>query len=313
MKDLPYRRGSKGEKVTVYEVGPRDGLQNVGPVIPSETKIEFASHLVSAGLPAVEVTSFVRPDRVLQLADGPEVFEAVAERHDPRTHRLPVLVPNEKGLDRAMECGVREIAVFTAATDTFSRKNTNASIQETLDRFRPVLDRALAADISVRGYVSVAFGCPYEGEVDPDAVLSVTGDLLELGCHEVSVGDTIGVAHPEQVREQVELLVDKFGAKALAMHFHDTRGTALANVDAALALGIRTFDASAGGLGGCPYAPGAAGNLATEDLLYLLEGSGYETGVDLDAVVRAGHALSAATSILLPGRVFQAIAAQESF
>lgn len=289
--------------MTVYEVGPRDGLQNTAEPVPADLKIELVAGLLDAGLPAVEVTSFVRPDRVPQLADAAEVFSAVAERFDPTSHRLPVLVPNERGLERALECGVREIAVFTAATETFSRKNTNASIAETLERFAPVVERSLGEGLSVRGYLSTAFGCPYEGPVEPGRVVAVAGDLFELGVQEVSVGDTIGVAHPAQVREVVERLLESYETAALAMHFHDTWGMGMANVAAALEMGIRTFDASAGGLGGCPFAPGAAGNIATEDLLYLLEGLGYETGVDRQAVARASRKLADATGLRLPGRV----------
>jgi isopropylmalate/homocitrate/citramalate synthase len=292
-------------RVTVVEVGPRDGLQNEPAIVPTDVKVAFVDALSASGLPAVEATAFVSPKAIPQLADGEEVFRRIAKRPGVR---YPVLVPNEKGLDRAEAAGVREIAVFTAASETFNRRNINASIDESFARFAPVLARARAAGIRVRGYVSCAFGCPYEGPVAPEAVARVAARLAAIGCDEVSVGDTIGIGVPTQVPDVVGRTVEAGVAlERLALHFHDTRGTALANVAEGLRAGVRIFDSSAGGLGGCPYAPGAAGNVATEDLLWLLQGMGYETGVDLGAVASASRALAAATGRRPVSRVFQAL------
>ncbi len=270
--------------VTVVEVGPRDGLQNERVFVPTEAKIAFVDALAAAGLPVIEVTSFVRPDAIPQLRDAEDVMRGIARC---AAVRYAALVPNERGLERARSCGVAEIALFTAASETFARHNINAGIEESLARFAPVIRRAHADGMRVRAYVSTAFGCPYEGRVAPAAVCAVMEKLLALGADEISIGDTIGVATPTQVAELCALLLRHADPARLALHFHDTRGTALANVLAGLLAGIAVFDASAGGLGGCPYAPGAAGNLATEDLLYMLHGMGIQTGVDLTAVVRA--------------------------
>jgi hydroxymethylglutaryl-CoA lyase len=296
-----------GRRVTVVEVGPRDGLQNEALEVPPDAKVAFVEALAAAGLPVVEVTAFVSQKAIPQLADGEEVFRRV--RKLPGV-RYPVLVPNEKGMDRAEASGVREIAVFTAASETFNRKNINASIDESFARFAPVLTRARRAGMRVRGYVSCAFGCPYEGMVSPAAVARVAARLLDAGCVEVSLGDTIGVAVPTQVPEIVRRTTDAgVPLEAVALHFHDTRGTALANVSEGLRIGVRTFDASAGGLGGCPFAPGAAGNAATEDLLYLLHGMGFETGVDLGRVAEATRALAQTTGRPPVSRVWQALRA----
>jgi hydroxymethylglutaryl-CoA lyase len=291
-------------RATVTEVGPRDGLQNEKEVLPADAKVAFVEALADAGLAEIEVSSFVSPKWVPQLADAEEVFR----RLRPRAGVVySALVPNEKGLERALACGVRKVAVFTAATETFSRKNTNASIAETLERFRPVLAAAKKAQVPVRGYLSTAFGCPFEGPVDPKAAARVARDLLDLGCAEVSVGDTIGVATPGRVREGLEALrAAGVPAGRTVLHFHDTRGTALANCLASLEEGYGSFDASAGGLGGCPYAPGAGGNLATEDLLYMLAGLGVETGVRLEGVRAASRGIEAALGRPLPGKVFRA-------
>lgn len=270
-------------RVTVYEVGPRDGLQNEREVVPLAAKQAFVEALASAGLPWVEATSFVHPKWVPQLADASELLAALKRR--PGT-RYPVLVPNAKGLERALAAGVDAIAIFVAASESFSRKNTNASIAETYARLAPVVSEARAAGVYVRGYLSTCWGCPYEGPVAPDRVAELSAELLELGCQALSLGDTIGVADPAGVERVLTALGPRVPLEQVALHFHDTRGTALANVLAGLQLGVTTFDASAGGLGGCPYAPGASGNLATEDLLYFLAGLGIETGVDL-AQVRA--------------------------
>ena len=291
------------KRITVYEVGPRDGLQNIAQPLDLDVKLRFVEALADAGLPAVEAGAFVSPKSVPQMAATDELY---ARLHRRDGVRYPALVPNEKGLDAALAANVNEIAVFTAASETFNQRNINASIAESLQRFAPVVRRARAANVRVRGYVSTCFGCPYEGRVDPEVVLRVTRDLFALGVQEVSLGDTIGVAVPTEVTSMVERLRQAFDLDTIALHFHDTRGTALANVAAALPLGITIFDASAGGLGGCPYAPGATGNLATEDLLYLLHGMGYETGVDLDQVVDASRIAEAALGVPLPSRVLRA-------
>ena len=272
--------------VRIVEVGPRDGLQNEKAIIPTEQKIQFIQMLADAGLPVVEATSFVSPRAIPQLSDASEVMANLSRRSSTS---YPVLVPNLKGMERALAAGVRAIAVFTAASESFTRHNINATIAESLANFRPVIALAQQENITIRGYISTVFGCPYEGKVEPRRVLNVAQALLEMGVDELSLGDTIGVATPNQVVDMISLLVQD-GAiplSQLAVHFHDTRGTALANVLIALQCGISIIDSSAGGLGGCPYAPGAAGNLATEDVLYMLHGMGIHTGVDLDKVVAA--------------------------
>lgn len=272
--------------VRIVEVGPRDGLQNEKAIIPTEQKIQYIHMLADAGLPVVETTSFVSPRAIPQLSDASEVMAKLQRK--PSTS-YPVLVPNVKGMERALASGVQAIAVFTAASESFTQHNIHASIAESLANFRPVIAMAQQEHITVRGYISTVFGCPYEGTVKPDNVLHVAQALLELGADELSLGDTIGVATPTQVTDIVGLLVEEgeIPIKQLAVHFHDTRGTALANVLIALQCGITVVDSSAGGLGGCPYAPGAAGNVATEDVLYMLHGMGISTGVDLEKVVAA--------------------------
>jgi len=274
--------------VQIVEVGPRDGLQNEKVQIPTAQKIQFIQLLAEAGLSAVEATSFVSPRAIPQLSDAGAVMTGLTRR--PST-TYPVLVPNLKGMERALAAGVRSIAVFTAASESFTRHNINATIAESLANFRPVIALAKQEAIPVRGYISTVFGCPYEGDVDPRKVLAVVESLLELGVDELSLGDTIGVATPNQIIDVLGLLLvnGEIPLGRLAVHFHDTRGTALANVLAALQIGVHIIDSSAGGLGGCPYAPGAAGNLATEDLLYMLHGMGIQTGVDLAKVVEAMH------------------------
>ena len=296
----------KGSRVTIVEVGPRDGLQNEHASISTADKIRFVDLLSDAGLPVIEVSAFVSPTWVPQMADAEAVFAGIARR--PGT-RYTALVPNVAGLDRAMAAGVTEIAIFAASTDTFSRKNINRSIADSLTGYKDVCDRALAAELRVRAYLSTAFGCPYEGAVSPDVVADLALKLLGLGVYEVAVSDTIGVAHPAQVNRVLERLLARTSASTIALHFHDTRGTALANVLAALPYGIATFDASAGGLGGCPYAPGAAGNLATDDLMYLLDGLGIETGVSIAAISEASAFIGARLDHPLPSRYAQAAAA----
>ncbi len=299
------RRPRLPERVTVYEVGPRDGLQNEEETLSVDARVAFVDLLTDSGLKAIEVGSFVSPKAIPQLADTEEVFRRI---HRASGTRYPALVPNVRGLERAIESGVREIAVFTAASESFNRHNINAGVDESIERFRPVIQRAAEEKIRVRGYVSTAFGCPYEGPISPEAVREVVHKLLDLPVDEISIGDTIGVATPANVYEVIETLYDSgVSRRVLALHFHDTRGTALANVYAGLESGIETYDASAGGLGGCPYAPGAAGNLATEDLLYMLDGLGIDTGVALNRVVAASKALAASLGRRPPGRYLAAV------
>lgn len=296
----------RGRQVTIVEVGPRDGLQNEKALVSTADKVQFVNLLSEAHLPVIEVSAFVSPKWVPQMADAGEVFAGIERR--PGT-RYTALVPNSAGLDRALTAGVDEIAIFTAASETFNRMNINQTIAGSLDLYRPVAARALSTGMRVRGYLSTAFGCPYEGAVPPETVVAVTQQLLDIGVYEVSVGDTIGVAHPAQVEQLLALLLRVTDPGHLALHFHDTRGTALANVMAALPLGIATFDSSTGGLGGCPYAPGASGNLATDDLLYLLDGLGIETGVSLKAVSDASAFIGKRLDHRLPSRYAQATAA----
>ena len=309
MDEVTKDQEPRTKNVTVVEVGPRDGLQNEQASVSTADKIRFIDLLSNAGLPVIEVSAFVSPKWVPQMADAEAVFAGIARR--PGT-RYSALVPNVAGLDRAMAAGVTEIAIIAASTDTFSRKNVNQSIADSLMGYKDVCERALAAGLRVRGYLSTAFGCPYEGAVSPDVVADLTVKLLELGVFEVAVSDTIGVAHPAQVDHVLERLLARTSADRIALHFHDTRGTALANVLAALPFGITTFDASAGGLGGCPYAPGAAGNLATDDLMYLLDGLEIETGVSLAGISEASAFIGAHLNHPLPSRYAQAAAATRS-
>jgi isopropylmalate/homocitrate/citramalate synthase len=291
------------ESVKVIEVGPRDGLQNENVTIPTQAKVDYITALGDAGLRVIEAGAFVSPKWVPQMADSAAVYRDIPK--DPGVE-YPVLVPNMKGLERAIEVGVTSIAIFTAASESFNKRNINMSIDESFENFAQVVPRALGEGMRVRGYVSTAFGCPYEGEVPPEKVLEVVARLLDLGCYEVSVGDTIGVGTPMQVQGVIGMLLQVIPPKRLAMHFHDTRGTALANTLAALEMGITTFDSSAGGLGGCPYAPGASGNMATEDLIYLLDGMGIESGVDLKRLVEASSIIAPYLDHPLPGRYLQA-------
>jgi len=290
------------DSVKLVEVGPRDGLQNEKVTIPTQAKIDYITALSDAGLRVIEAGAFVSPKWVPQMADTAEVYRDIPK--DPGVE-YPVLVPNMKGLERAIESGVKSIAVFTAASESFNQRNINMSIDESFENYLPVVARAREEGIRVRGYVSTAFGCPYEGDVAPERVLEVSARLLDLGCYEVSVGDTIGVGTPMQVQGVIGVLLQALPASKLAMHFHDTRGTALANTLAALEMGIRTFDASAGGLGGCPYAPGASGNMATEDVVYMLDRMGIETGVDLNRLVHASSIIAPYLDHPLPGRYLQ--------
>lgn len=285
------------QRVTVVEVGPRDGLQTEPTPVPTEAKIAFVEALADAGLPVVEVTSFVSPTAVPQLADADEVLRRV--RRQPGV-RYPVLVPNARGLERALAAGSDAVAVFASATEAFSQANLRGSIDETFARFVPIAARARSDRLWFRGYVSVAFRCPYSGPVAPEAVAAVTHRLLDLGCDEVAIADTIGAAKPADVESLLDHLLAGVPADRLALHFHDTGGMALKNVGAALDYGISTFDSSAGGLGGCPFAPGAPGNLATEALVADLERRGIQTGVDMSRVAEAVGALRAASAQTTP-------------
>jgi hydroxymethylglutaryl-CoA lyase len=291
-------------RARVTDVGPRDGLQNEATPIPTDVKVAFVRDLVAAGVRDVEVSSFVRPDRIPQLADAAEVFRRLGPA--PAGVVYGALVPNERGLDAALAAGVGKVAVFTAATETFNRRNVNASIEGSLARFRPVVERARRAGVAVRGYVSTAFFCPYDGKTPAGQAVDVGRRLLDLGCDELDVADTIGAATPPDVAALLDLLLPHVPADRVVLHFHDTRGTALVNVVEGLRHGVTAFDTSAGGLGGCPYAPGASGNLATEDLAYLLDGLGVATGLDLEGLRAAGRPVEAALSRALPGKVFRA-------
>lgn len=292
-------------RVTIYEVGPRDGLQNEAGLVQVDDKVEFIERLIAAGLPIVEATSFVHPSWVPQLADAAEV---VARLPMDGPVPLPVLVPNERGLDRALEAGVRHVAIFASATETFARKNLNSTVEDQFTMFEPVVERARAAGLDVRAYVSMCFGDPWEGPVDPVQVVRVGRRLLDLGATQLSLGDTIGVGTPGHVSRLVsELVAAGVGVERLAMHFHDTYGQALANTLAALRCGVTTFDASAGGLGGCPYAESATGNLATEDLVWMLDGLGIEHGVDLDALVRTSAWMAGVLGRQSPSAVVRAL------
>ncbi|MFT3922724.1 MAG: hydroxymethylglutaryl-CoA lyase [Myxococcales bacterium] len=290
------------DKVSVYEVSPRDGLQNEAVTVPTTRKVRLIEALVSAGVSRIEVTSFVSPKWIPQLADAEEVLRMLP----PGLAQYSALCPNARGLERAKKCGIPELAVFVSASETHNRRNVNDTIANTLARFRDVVAPAVEYGLRVRGYVSTLWGCPFEGEIDPAQGLKIARTLLEMGCYEVSLGDTVGVGTPRQTQDILRRFLGEFAPDQLAMHMHDTRGTALANVLVGLENGIRTFDASVGGLGGCPYAPGAAGNLATEDLVFMLHGMGVETGIDLDKLWEAGKVAAAVVGHELSGKVHKA-------
>lgn len=273
------------QRVRIVEVGPRDGLQNEARAVATEVKLEFIRRLRESGLRTIEATAFVSPKWVPQMADHAEVMRGLAR---DGIVSYPVLVPNLRGFEAAMEAGAREIAVFAAASETFSQKNINCSIDESFERFAPVLEAAQAGGVRVRGYVSCALGCPYEGEIAPERVAEVAGRLLRSGCYEISLGDTIGVGTPLKTQRVIGAVSAQVPVRQIAGHFHDTYGQALVNLYAALEMGVEVFDSSVSGLGGCPYAPGAAGNVATEDVVYMLDGMGIETGVDLGRLMAAG-------------------------
>ena len=290
-------------RVTIVEVGPRDGLQNEQTTIATADKIAFVNQLTGAGHAVIEVSAFVSPKWVPQMADASDVFAGITRRSSVR---YTALVPNRAGLARAIAAGVNEIAIFAAASETFSRKNINQSIDESLTTYRTVVDEATNAGLRVRGYLSTCFHCPFEGPIAPARVADVASRLYDMGVFEVAVSDTIGAATPGDVLRVLDATSEVLPLHQTALHFHDTRGTALANVLAGLDYGVTTFDSSAGGLGGCPYAPGAAGNLATEDLLYLLHGLGIETGVSIDAVASASRFIETKLDHELPSRYLQA-------
>jgi hydroxymethylglutaryl-CoA lyase len=291
-------------RVSIVEVGPRDGLQNEPARIATADKIAYVNALSRGGAPVIEVTAFVSPKWIPQLADADDVYRGITRREGTR---YTALVPNLAGLSRAEAAGVTEVAIFASASESFSRRNINQSIEESLESYRGVCARAREIGISVRAYLSTAFGCPFEGDVPSARVATIADALIAMGAFEVAVSDTIGIAHPGQVPRIVEAVGAHVPLDRIALHFHDTRGTALANVLAAIDLGVTTFDTSAGGLGGCPYAPGAAGNLATEDLIYMLDGLGVETGIALAAVVEASRFMESRVGHALPSRYLQAV------
>ena len=296
-------------KVRLVDVGPRDGLQNEKQDVPTETKVELIDRLAAAGLKVVEATAFVSPRWVPQMADAAKVMASVRGRTDVA---LPVLVPNMKGFEAAVAAGAKEVAVFGAASEAFSKKNINCTIEESLERFRPVVAAARDADVKVRGYVSCALGCPYQGEVKPTAVADVAWALFEMGCYEVSLGDTIGIGTPGAVKEMIEAVGRRVPIKKLAGHYHDTYGMAAVNIYASLQLGVAVFDSSVAGLGGCPYAAGASGNVATEDVVWLLKGLGIDCGVDLDKLVETGRWISARLGREPASRVARALLARQA-
>jgi hydroxymethylglutaryl-CoA lyase len=297
------------QRVRIVEVGPRDGLQNEKGEVPTAVKLELIERLADAGLPAVEATAFVSPKWIPQMADHGEVLARI--RRKPGVS-YPVLTPNLKGFEAARAAGATEVAVFGAASEAFSKKNINCSIAESLDRFRPVIENSLESNIRVRGYISCVVGCPYEGDVKPQTVAEVARALFDMGCYEISLGDTIGVGTPGRIRAMIEACATRVPADKLAGHYHDTYGQALANIYASMELGVATFDASVSGLGGCPYAKGASGNVATEDVVYMLHGLGIETGVDLDRLVDTGVWISSILKRTPGSKAGAAIAAKKA-
>jgi hydroxymethylglutaryl-CoA lyase len=291
------------DRASIYEVSPRDGLQNEDAMIPLAGKRRLIEALVDAGIRRLEITSFVSPKWVPQLADAEELARSI---HPPEGVTFGALCPNARGLERAIGAGLKEVAVFLSSSESHNKANVNKSIADTLTVFEEIVPPAREAGLTVRAYLSTVWGCPYEGPVDTKVALRIAQQLLDLGCYQVSIADTIGVGTPRQTRDIVQRFLDAMPASKFALHFHDTRGTALANVLVGLELGVRDFDASVGGVGGCPYAPGAAGNLATEDLVYMLHGMGVETGVDLDKLIAAGHVAEQVIGRPLPGKVHKA-------
>jgi hydroxymethylglutaryl-CoA lyase len=291
------------DRASIYEVSARDGLQNEAALIPIDGKRRLIEALVDSGIKRLEITSFVSPKWVPQLADAEELASTMKP---PEGVTYSALCPNARGLDRALACGIQEIAVFLSASETHNKMNVNKTVADTLAVFEEIVPPAREAGVAVRAYVSTVWGCPYEGAVDPAKVLSIARRLLDLGCYQVSLGDTIGVGTPRQTRDIVLRFLDEMPPEKFALHLHDTRGTALANVLVGLELGVRDFDASVGGVGGCPYAPGASGNLATEDLVFMLHGMGVETGIDMEKLIAAGNVAEQVIGRPLPGKVHRA-------
>ena len=289
--------------VTMYEVGPRDGLQNESRMVPTDDKVKLIDALSETGLRAIEITSFVNPKWIPQLADGAEVSRRIVRKPGLV---YSALVPNRQGLDAAIASGMKEVAVFMSASETHNKKNVNKTIAQTLTAFRETVPPAIAAGVRVRAYVSTVYGCPYEGAVDPQKAVDLCRELRALGCYQISLGDTIGVANPRQVRDVLSRVIAEIPKPEVAVHFHDTRGTALANILVAVEMGITTVDAALGGLGGCPYAPGASGNVATEDVVYMLEGMGVRTGVDLDRLVDCARLASTVVGHEVPSKYYRA-------
>jgi len=289
--------------VTIYEVGPRDGLQNEARLIATDDKVALIDALSATGLRAIEISSFVNPRWIPQLADGAEVSRRITRRPGVV---YSALVPNPQGLENALKAGMKEIAVFMSASETHNKKNVNKTIAATLEAFRQTVPPALAAGLKVRAYVSTVYGCPYEGAVDPARAVELARELRALGCYQVSLGDTIGVANPRQVRDVLTPVLAEIPAPQVAVHFHDTRGTALANILVAVDMGVTTVDSALGGLGGCPYAPGASGNVATEDVVYMLEGMGVRSGVDLDKLVDCSRLASTLVGHEMPSKLYRA-------
>jgi hydroxymethylglutaryl-CoA lyase len=289
--------------VTLYEVSPRDGLQNESRLIPTDDKVALIDALSGTGLQAIEITSFVNPRWIPQLADGVEVAQRVKRRPGVR---YSALVPNRQGFDSALKAEMKEIAVFLSASETHNKKNVNKTIAATLQAFSEVVPPALERGLKVRAYVSTVYGCPYEGKVDPAKSLELCRELRAMGCYQISLGDTIGVANPRQVRDVLSRVLAENPSEAVAVHFHDTRGTALANILIAVEMGITTVDAALGGLGGCPYAPGASGNVATEDVVYMLEEMGVRTGVDLDKLIDCSRLASSLVGHEMPSKYYRA-------
>jgi len=296
-------------KVRIVEVGPRDGLQNEKGEVPTAVKLELIERLADAGLPAVEATAFVSPKWIPQMADHTEVLERI--RRKPGVS-YPVLTPNLKGFEAAKAAGATEVAVFGAASEAFSKKNINCSIAESVDRFKAVVEAAKKSDIKVRGYISCVVACPYEGDVKPDKVAEVAGALYDMGCYEISLGDTIGAATPGKTQAMIQACLKRVPVEKLAGHYHDTYGQALANIYASMELGVATFDSSVSGLGGCPYAKGASGNVATEDVVYMLQGLGIQTGIDLDKLVETGIWISSILKRVPGSKAGRAIAAKSA-
>ncbi|KAJ2964034.1 hypothetical protein NQZ79_g900 [Umbelopsis isabellina] len=292
LRQMPQRSFASvatSSKIKLVEVGPRDGLQNEKQVIPSEVKIELINKLSNVGLTSIEATSFVSPKWVPQMADARQVLTSITQKPDIS---YPVLAPNVKGLEAAIEAGAKEVAVFSAASETFNKKNTNCTLEESMKRVEAIMEVARQKNVKIRGYVSCVVGCPYEGPVSPQVVADMSKRLLDMGCYEVSLGDTIGVGTPGSIAKMLEAVLKVAPVDKLAVHTHDTYGQALANILCSLDYGIRTFDSSIAGLGGCPYAPGAKGNVATEDVVYMLHGSGYDTGINLEELIHIGDWIS---------------------